>query len=193
MTPRHSRDRRTGPIPITQCPWVAKTSLPPSDGETVRNDTTYSYFDNGWARSSTDPWDITTAYDYNELGQQIKRTLTSAGGSSDRTMSWSYYPDSSLKSRADDGVPVGKSVVLADNSDTQNTSKTGTWAKGDITGQQGYNHETHTAGTELPSDYKKLCEALGVGEWVLGIEPSGRWQEDCGDGHGCPLPHCPHS
>ncbi|MFE4990140.1 DNRLRE domain-containing protein [Streptomyces mirabilis] len=125
----------------------AKTSLPPSDGETVRNDTTYSYFDNGWARSSTDPWDITTTYDYNELGQQIKRTLTSAGGSSDRTMSWSYYPDSSLKSRSDDGVPVGKSVVLADNSDTQNTSKTGTWTKGDITGQQGYNHETHAAGT----------------------------------------------
>ncbi|MGW1502631.1 golvesin C-terminal-like domain-containing protein [Streptomyces mirabilis] len=126
---------------------VAKTSLPPSDGETVRNDTTYAYFDNGWARSSTDPWDITTTYDYNDLGQQTKRTLTSAGGSSDRTMTWSYYPDSSLKTRSDDGVPVGKSVVLADNSDTQNTSKTGTWTKGDITGQQGYNHETHAAGT----------------------------------------------
>jgi RHS repeat-associated protein len=126
---------------------VAKTSLPPSDGETVRNDTTYSYFDNGWVRSSTDPWDIVTSYEYNELGQQTKRTLTSAGGSSDRTMTWSYYPDGSLKSRADDGVPAGKSVVLVDNSDTQNTSRTGTWTKGDITGQQGYNHETHAAGT----------------------------------------------
>ncbi|GAB2997853.1 hypothetical protein GCM10023080_074750 [Streptomyces pseudoechinosporeus] len=126
---------------------VAKTSLPPSDGETVRNDTTYGYFDNGWAKSSTDPWDIATTYDYNESGQQIKRTLTSAGGSSDRTMSWMYYPDGSLKSRSDDGVPVGKSVVLVDNSDTQNTSKTGTWTKGDIAGQQGYNHETHAAGT----------------------------------------------
>nr|WP_185124448.1 DNRLRE domain-containing protein [Streptomyces sp. TLI_185] len=126
---------------------VAKTSLPPSDGETVRNDTTYTYFDNGWAKSSTDPWDITTTYDYNALGQQTKRTLTSAGGSSDRTMTRDYYPDGSLKSRADDGVPVGKSVVLVDNSDTQNTSKTGTWTKGDVTGQQGYNHETHAAGT----------------------------------------------
>ncbi|MCZ0987358.1 DNRLRE domain-containing protein [Streptomyces diastatochromogenes] len=126
---------------------VSKTSLPPSDGETVRNDTTYSYFDNGWARSSTDPWDITTTYDYNEMGQQTKRTLTSAGGSSDRTMTWDYYADGALKSRSDDGVPAGKSVVLADNSDTQNTSKTGTWTKGDITGQQGYNHETHAAGT----------------------------------------------
>jgi RHS repeat-associated protein len=125
---------------------VAKTSLPPSDGETVRNDTTYSYFDNGWVKSSTDPWDIVTTYDYNELGKQTKRTLTSAGGSSDRTMTWSYYPDGSLKSRADDGVPAGKSVVLVDNSDTQNTSSTGTWTKGSATGQQGYDHQTHAAG-----------------------------------------------
>ncbi|MET9967661.1 DNRLRE domain-containing protein, partial [Streptomyces sp. NPDC006356] len=126
---------------------VAKTSLPPSEGETVRNDTTYGYFDNGWARSSTDPWDITTTYDYNELGRQTTRTLTSAGGSSDRTMSWSYYPDGSLKSRSDDGVPVGRSVVLVDNSDTQNTAKSGTWTKGSLADQQGYNHETHAAGT----------------------------------------------
>ncbi|MGW1028113.1 golvesin C-terminal-like domain-containing protein [Streptomyces sp. NPDC002577] len=126
---------------------VAKTSLPPSEGQTVRNDTTYSYFDNGWVKSSTDPWGIVTAYDYNELGQQTNRTLTSAGGSSDRTMSWSYYPDGKLRSRSDDGVPVGKSVVLVDNSDTQNTSSTGTWTTGDITGQQGYDHRTHAAGT----------------------------------------------
>lgn len=126
---------------------VAKTSLPPSDGETVRNETTYSYYDNGWVESSTDPWDIATSYDYNELGQQTARTLTSAGGSSNRTMTWSYYPDGKLKSRSDDGVPVGSAVVLVDNSDTQNTSKTGTWTSGDITGQQGYNHLTHAAGT----------------------------------------------
>ncbi|MEU6879173.1 DNRLRE domain-containing protein [Streptomyces sp. NPDC046712] len=126
---------------------VAKSSLPPSDGQTVRNDTTYSYFDNGWARSSTDPWDITTKYEYNDLGQQTSRTLLSAGGSSERTMGWTYYPDGSLKSRTDDGVPVGKDVVLADNSDSQNISATGTWAHGNTTGQQGYDHRTHAAGT----------------------------------------------
>ncbi|WP_461081687.1 golvesin C-terminal-like domain-containing protein [Streptomyces deserti] len=126
---------------------VAKTSLPPSEGQTVRNDTTYEYFDNGWTRSATDPWDIVTTYDYNELGKQTARTLTSAGGSANRTMAWSYYPDGKLKSRSDDGVPVGMSVVLVDNSDTQNTSYTGTWSKGDITGQQGYDHRTHAAGT----------------------------------------------
>jgi RHS repeat-associated protein len=126
---------------------VAKSSLPPSEGQTVRNDTTYSYFDNGWAKSSTDPWDISTTYDYNDLGQQTARTLTSAGGSSNRTMSWSYFPDGKLKSKSDDGVPVGKNVVLVDNSDTQNTSSTGTWNKGDLPQQHGYDHQVHPAGT----------------------------------------------
>lgn len=126
---------------------VAKTSLPPSEGQTVRNSTAYDYFDNGWVKSSTDPWDIATTYAYNDLGQQTARTLTSAGGSSNRTMTWSYYPDGKLKSRSDDGVPVGRSVVLVDNSDTQHTAATGTWTKGDVTGQQGYDHRSHAAGT----------------------------------------------
>ncbi|MFE6281679.1 DNRLRE domain-containing protein [Streptomyces sp. NPDC057877] len=155
---------------------VAKTSLPPSKDQTVRNDTTYSYFDNGWVRSTTDPWDIVTTYDYNALGKQTARTLTSAGGSSDRTMSWSYYPDGKLKSRSDDGVPAGKSVVLVDNSDTQNTTATGTWTKGSLTGQQGYDHVTHAAGTgtdtftwklDVPKDgtytaYVKYPEVTGA-------------------------------
>ncbi|MFI6932946.1 DNRLRE domain-containing protein [Streptomyces sp. NPDC050287] len=126
---------------------VAKTSLPPSQGQSVRNDTTYTYFDNGWTKSSTDPWDILTTYEYTDLGQQSRRTLTSAGGDSSRTMAWSYYPDGKLKSRTDDGIPVGRSVVLVDNSDTQNTSSTGTWTTGDATGQQGYDHRTHAAGS----------------------------------------------
>ncbi|WP_251023002.1 DNRLRE domain-containing protein [Streptomyces sp. ISL-10] len=130
---------------------VAKTTLPPSEGQTVRNTTSYDYFDNGWAKGSTDPWGITTTYDYNALGQQTARTLTSAGGSSNRTMTWSYYPDGKLKSRSDDGVPVGKDVVLVDNSDTQNASSTGTWAKGDLTGQHGYDHQVHAAGTGTDS------------------------------------------
>ncbi|PTX47999.1 YD repeat-containing protein [Melghirimyces profundicolus] len=103
-----------------------KVSAPPSEGQTdpdgnpLRNVTTYEYFDNGWVKKSVDPWDITTTYDYNELGQQISRTLTSAGGSNSRTMSWSYYPDGKLKAKSDDGVPVGQEVVLVDNSDTPN-------------------------------------------------------------------------
>ncbi|MGW4022140.1 golvesin C-terminal-like domain-containing protein [Streptomyces sp. NPDC005009] len=126
---------------------VTKTSMPPSEGQTVRNDTTVDYFDNGWIRSSTDPWDITTTYGYNELGQQTARTLTSAGGSLERTMGWTHYPNGKLKSKTDDGVPVGSAVPLVDNSDTQNTSTTGTWTKGSVTGQQGYDHQVHASGT----------------------------------------------
>ncbi|MFF3603801.1 DNRLRE domain-containing protein [Streptomyces sp. NPDC002463] len=125
---------------------VSRTSAPPSQGQTVRNDTTYAYFDNGWAKSSTDAWDITTSYGYNDVGQQTSRTLTSAGGSSSRTMGWTYYPNGTLRTKTDDGVPVGSAVPLVDNSDTQNTSSTGTWAKGSATGQQGYDHQVHAAG-----------------------------------------------
>lgn len=129
---------------------VAKTSAPPSNGQSVRNDTTYTYYDDGQPKTSTDPWSITTAYDYNELGKQTARTLTSADGSSSRTMGWSFYPDGSLASRSDDGVPVGLQVALADNSDSQSTSSTGTWATastGDPTTEQGYDYRTHAAGT----------------------------------------------
>ncbi|MFB7225563.1 RHS repeat-associated core domain-containing protein [Streptomyces sp. NPDC056227] len=126
---------------------VARTSLPPSEGQTVRNDTDYTYYDNGWAKTATDPWDILTEYDYTDLGRQKSRKLTSAGGDASRTMGWSYYPDGSLQARSDDGVPVGAAVVVADNSDTQATGSTGTWATGSITGQQGYNHRTHAAGS----------------------------------------------
>ncbi|MEV3993747.1 DNRLRE domain-containing protein, partial [Streptomyces sp. NPDC049837] len=143
---------------------VAKTSLPPSEGQTVRNDTTYTYYDNGWTKSSTDPWDIVTTYDYNALGQQTSRTLTSAGGSSSRTMGWSYYPDGKLKSRTDDGVPVGSAVVLVDNSDTQHTSSAGTWTKGSISGQQGYDHQVHAAGA-----------GTGSFTWTLNIPKDGSY------------------
>ncbi|MEE4495542.1 golvesin C-terminal-like domain-containing protein [Streptomyces sp. BE230] len=125
---------------------VSKTSSPPSEGQAVRNDTSYTYFDNGWAKSSTDSWDVVTTYDYNELGKQTARTLTSAAGSSNRTMAWSYFPDGKLKSKSDDGVPVGSAVVLVDNSDTQNTSASGTWTGSSATGQQGYDHRVHSAG-----------------------------------------------
>lgn len=123
-------------------------SAPPSSGESVRNDTTYTYFDNGWTETSSDPWGILTTYDYNELGAQTARTLTSAGGSASRTMTWAHYPDGKLKSRADDGVPVGSQVVLVDNSDFNNTNMTGTWTAADTaTGKYGHNYQTRPAGS----------------------------------------------
>ncbi|MFE0100076.1 RHS repeat domain-containing protein [Streptomyces sp. NPDC059009] len=91
-------------------------SAPPSEGEQTRNDTTYDYFDNGMVKSSKDAWNITTTYDYTDLGQQKARQLTSAAGSSSRTMRWDYFPDGKLKSLDDDGIPVGRSEVLGDKS-----------------------------------------------------------------------------
>ncbi|MFF2941201.1 DNRLRE domain-containing protein [Streptomyces niveus] len=126
---------------------LERLSAPPSQGQTVRNDTKYTYFDNGWTKSSTDPFDISTAYDYNDLGQQTKNTLTSAGGSSQRTMTWDFYPSGNQKSRSDDGVPVGKQVALVDSTDVNNTATQGNWDASQATGQWGYDVRTHAKGT----------------------------------------------
>ncbi|MFI0409215.1 DNRLRE domain-containing protein [Actinomadura sp. 3N508] len=132
---------------------LSQVSAPPSNGQAVRNETRYTYFDNGWTRQSTDPWDIVTTYDYNALGKQTERTLTSAGGSSSRTINWSYYPDGKLKSRSDEGVPAGKRVVLVDDSDHQNAGSTGgAWTSSSTgTGFQGYDYAAHGAGTGTSS------------------------------------------
>ncbi|MGN9892070.1 golvesin C-terminal-like domain-containing protein [Micromonospora sp. L31] len=126
---------------------LEKVSAPPSDGQTVRNDTTYTYYDNGWTKTTSDPWDITTSYDYNDLGQQTKTTLTSAGGSQSRTMTWDYFPSGNQRGRSEDGLPVGKDVVLVDNSDTHNTATQGTWTSGAATGAYGYDVGTAPAGS----------------------------------------------
>ncbi|MFE9207576.1 polymorphic toxin-type HINT domain-containing protein [Micromonospora sp. NPDC007230] len=126
---------------------LAKVSAPPSEGQTVRNDTEYTYYDNGWTKTSKDPWDIVNSYDYNDLGQQTKNTLSSAGGSTTRTMTWDYYPSGNEKGRSEDGLPVGKDVILVDNSDSNNTASQGTWTSGGATGQWGYDVATAPAGT----------------------------------------------
>jgi YD repeat-containing protein len=131
---------------------MTSVSAPPSAGQTERNETSYEYFDNGWVASSTDVWDISTTYDYNALGQQIQRTLTSAGGSS-RAMSWSYYPDGKLAGRGDDGVPVGEHVVLVDNTDTGNITTEGSWP--DATAGDGFygrDYRTHVADDGTTTD-----------------------------------------
>jgi RHS repeat-associated protein len=132
-------------------------TAPPSGGQTVPNVTKYGYFDTDWVRSSTDPFGITTSYDYNNLGQQTSRTIMAAGettcpvGSTTadcRTQTWGYYPDGKLASRDDAGVPTGLATELVDNSDSQNTSSTGTWATATSgSGYQGFNYATHAAGS----------------------------------------------
>ncbi|MEI5010341.1 RHS repeat-associated core domain-containing protein [Streptomyces sp. PmtA] len=143
---------------------VTRTSLPPSEGQTVRNDTEFTYYDNGWTRSSTDPWDIRTSYEYNDLGLQTSRTLSSAGDSVSRTMGWSYYPNGKLKEKTDDGVPVGTAVPLVDNSDIQHTGSTGTWTTASLTGQQGFDHRVHAAGS-----------GTDAYSWTLNIPKNGKY------------------
>ncbi|MGR8008754.1 golvesin C-terminal-like domain-containing protein [Streptomyces hypolithicus] len=125
---------------------LERLSAPPSQGQTVRNDTKYTYFDNGWTKSSTDAFDISTTYDYNDLGQQTKNTLSSAGGSSQRTMTWDFFPSGNQKARSDDGVPVGKQVALVDSTDVNNTATQGSWGASQATGQWGYDVRTHARG-----------------------------------------------
>ena len=131
---------------------LSKVSAPPSSGESVPNDTAYTYFDNGWAKTSTDPWDIVTSYDYNKLGQQTSNTLAPGGATESdqtgRTMRWDFYPSGNLKSRSDSGLPAGRQTVLVDNSDFNNAVAAGSWTSSTAgTGFQGYNYQTSTAGT----------------------------------------------
>ncbi|MGW0998330.1 golvesin C-terminal-like domain-containing protein [Streptomyces sp. NPDC002523] len=126
---------------------LSQVSAPPSDGQTVRNFTDYTYYDNGWTKTSKDPWDITTSYDYNALGQQTKNTLASAGGSQQRTMTWDFYQSGNQKARSDDGIPVGKQVVLVDSSDFNNTAIQGNWSRTQAEQQYGYDTYSHPAGT----------------------------------------------
>nr|WP_240973931.1 DNRLRE domain-containing protein [Nonomuraea sp. FMUSA5-5] len=138
---------------------LKEISHPPSHGQSIRNVSKMTYWDNGWSKTTTDPWDIKTTYDYNELGLQTNRTVTSAGGSSQRALDWSYYPDGKLKTHSDDGVPLGLDVVLSDNSDTGQVTTTGTWtlsgsgSSSNIVGPQsvaegfvGYDYATAPAG-----------------------------------------------
>ncbi|MEV0622293.1 DNRLRE domain-containing protein [Nonomuraea sp. NPDC050404] len=106
---------------------LREISAPPSHGQTVRNVSTMTYWDTGWNKTSTDAWGIQTSYDYNTLGLQTNRTVTSAGGSSQRAMDWSYYPDGKLKTHSDNGVPLDIDVLFADNSDVGQVQATGTF------------------------------------------------------------------
>ncbi|WP_192810132.1 golvesin C-terminal-like domain-containing protein [Actinomadura rudentiformis] len=106
---------------------LSKVSAPPSSGETTRNDTLYTHYDNGWIKSSTDPWNIVNTYDYDLVGNQTKNTLTSAGGSVSRTMDWEFYPSGNLARRSDQGVPVGRDEVVVDDSQAREVATNGGW------------------------------------------------------------------
>lgn len=127
---------------------VESVTAPPSSASTGPNVTRYDYFDNGWTKSATDPWNVRTSYSYDAMGDQTQQSLTAAGGSLTRSDSWSYFPDGSLAARTDAGIPTGQYAEEVDNSDFDNTSSTGTWTGQTSPDQQeGYNYQTHAAGS----------------------------------------------
>ncbi|WP_212995918.1 DNRLRE domain-containing protein [Winogradskya consettensis] len=86
---------------------LERVSAPPSENETVRNDTVQTYFDNGWVKTSQDAaWNITTTYDYDDNGSQTSRAI-SATGATTRQMTWTYFPDGKRKSTNDNGAGSG--------------------------------------------------------------------------------------
>ncbi|WP_158887113.1 DNRLRE domain-containing protein [Amycolatopsis anabasis] len=126
---------------------LTEVSAPPSAGQTIRNVTRSTFLDTGWVRSSTDPWNITTAFAYDSFGNQTSRTLTAAGGSASREMKWTYYPDGKTKTRSDDGAPVGRDVAVVDNSDPA-AVVTGNWGvAGPAPDHEGYDYRLHNPGT----------------------------------------------
>ncbi|MFI2366723.1 hypothetical protein [Promicromonospora sp. NPDC019610] len=148
---------------------AVKTSMPPSEGQTARNESTVEYFDNGWIKASSDAWDISTTYEYDDLGAQTARTLTSADGSANRTMTWSYFPEGKLKTKADDGVPVGSHSVVTDNDTAGLVTAAGTWATASVAGEQGTDHRTHAAATSGTDKFTWTLDAPADGTYKVAV------------------------
>ncbi|MFC4075642.1 DNRLRE domain-containing protein [Salinithrix halophila] len=126
---------------------ITKISAPASEGQTVRNETAIDYFDNGWIKRTADPHNIQTTYDYNDLGQTIRRQLIGEDSSKDtRTQTWDYYPDGKLKAETDEGF--AKASLVVDNTDRQHVEAKGDWNTSDsVDGHQGFDYLWNHSGT----------------------------------------------
>jgi RHS repeat-associated protein len=149
---------------------LARQSEPTSatTAATARDWSSFTWFDNGAARTSTDPWGISTTYGLNLLGQQVSRTLTSAAGDATRAMSWEYWDDGSLKSRSDTAPLAGLDEVMVDNSDLQNVAVAipGTWATANSSATKvGYDYRTHAAASGSTDSFT----------WKLRVPSSGTY------------------
>jgi RHS repeat-associated protein len=131
-----------------------KAQSEPTFGAVGTQWTNFTYYESGDVKTSTDPWQLAATYDYNQVGQQTARTLTTAGDAATRTQAWGFYPDGALQSRSD--TAAQQPVDVIDNADIWQATVTGTWAT--VTGgvnTQGTNYRTHAAaavGTPEASD-----------------------------------------
>ncbi|MFD7156158.1 DNRLRE domain-containing protein [Kribbella sp. NPDC059898] len=123
-----------------------KAQSEPTFGSSGAQWTNFTYYGSGDIKTSTDPWQITATYGYNQLGQQTDRTLTVPGDDAKRTQAWGYYPDGALQARSD--TAAQQPVDIVDNADTWQTTSTGTWTPvAGGTNTQGANYLTHAAAT----------------------------------------------
>lgn len=123
---------------------MRQQSAPTRDGEDLADWTDFTHYPSGEIKTSTDPWNISTSYEYNKLGLQTRRILTSASGAANRTMTWDYNADGSLESRDDLAAPTPATVV--DNTDTTQVQPTGTWNTATTsTSKVGADYRTHPA------------------------------------------------
>ena len=96
----------------------------PTWSTTAQDWTTYTFHPSGDIKSSTDPWNQVVTYGYDKNGQQTLRTAKSTDNKADRTMTWAYYPDGSLKLRTD-GATASTQQVVVDN--PAGSAGSGTW------------------------------------------------------------------
>ncbi|MCS1350866.1 DNRLRE domain-containing protein [Mechercharimyces sp. CAU 1602] len=102
---------------------------PASEGQALRNQTKLTYFDNGWIKETTDPHQIKTRYQYNDLGQTTQRTLLGEDGTKTREMTWDYFPDGKVKKEVDIGE--NRDIVVVESTDSK-VEVDGIWNKSGV-------------------------------------------------------------
>ncbi|WP_162799151.1 RHS repeat protein [Nocardioides sp. 616] len=123
--------------------------------------TTFDYFPSGDIKRTREPWNLVTSYDYDLNGQQTSRTVRSTDDRADRTMTWAYYPDGSLKSRAD-AASTDPVTVTAGAAAATSNSKTATKVKVPVAGDYDVSAVCDSASAEAPEEGYRVASADGT-------------------------------
>ena len=153
--------RLTSVTAHTVTPYPGTGAQPSSSTAT----NTYTYYDNGWLQTATDPFSIITNYDYDNMGRQISRSLNASDGSAARSMAWTYYPDGKLHTYTDSGLPAGWQDQIIPASSYTTAFNTNDWT---LVAGKGYNGGDYYTGAQPAS-------AGGGFTWNLAIPQDGNY------------------